>query len=214
VRSIPIIAWPMLALGACVIPQASEPAEAPLAAPAVPENDDDVIVNGVRVTADQIAGVEQTYRMRIPPGSYWYDSESGAWGFQGGPTVGFTRTGVSLGAALRSDASGGGDGQLTGIFINGREIHPDDRALLSQYVNLVPGRYWVDSEGNAGYEGLPAMVNLVDQAQASGHDDPFAASATGYPAGEGEMAYLFQPREPPEPAQQPPATEPAPPAGE
>lgn len=52
------------------------------------------------------------YPNQVLPGDYWYDATCGAWGMLGGP--------------LPPDASGGGSGSLTGVFINGREIHPMD----------------------------------------------------------------------------------------
>jgi hypothetical protein len=193
VKSGLIVVWLLSPLAGCVLPPGLMPASAepPSPAAAVASGEDDVIVNGVKLTRDQIAAFERRHRLRIPPGTYWYDSESGAWGVHGGPTSGFTRNGLIVGAALRADASGGGDGQLTGVFINGREIHRDELALLSQYVELAPGRYWVDSDGNAGVEGLPAMVNLREQAQASGNEEALAV-AEGYP-GDGDVRYLFAP---------------------
>jgi hypothetical protein len=198
VRSVLAAAWlamvvvPMGATGGCVLPLIADPPPPP-APPAVPSAEDDVVVNGVLLSADDVARFELVHGMRIPPGAYWYDAESGAWGTQGGPTQGLTRAGVTLGGSLRADASGGGDGQLTGIFINGREIHPEEAELLSQVVTLVPGRYWVDAAGNAGYQGLPAMVNLVEEARARGGEDPFPSAAQGYPTADGQAPYLFEP---------------------
>ena len=94
-------------------------------------------------------------------------------------------------------------------FVRADLLVPDDRERLSQYVDLAPGRYWIDSAGNAGMEGLPAMINLVEQAQANGQEDPFAAAAQGYPGAEGELPYLFEPQAPPA---EPPAPAPAEPA--
>jgi hypothetical protein len=205
------------ALPACFITLPGEQAPA-LPAAAVPRDAADVVVNGVLLSAGQVAAFEHRYGMRLPAGAYWYDPESGAWGVQGGPTAGRARAHVNVGAALRADASGGGDGKLTGIFINGREIHPQEAALLSQYVSLVPGRYWIDAAGNAGYQGLPAMVNLVDEARARGSEDPFPAAAAGYPAADGGAPYFFEPgggrdlppaADPP-PIDDPPAADPPP----
>jgi hypothetical protein len=117
-----------------------------------------IAVNGVRLTEAQIQNLEQRYRIQLQDGAYWYDRVSGAWGRQGGPTVGFTLAGLDLGGALRTDASGGG----TGVFINGRELHPMDALALQQLLGSVqPGRYWLDAQGNAGYEGGPALINLA-----------------------------------------------------
>jgi hypothetical protein len=179
--------------GACVMQSPGSVPEAPATPPATLSGDDDLVVNGVRVSPEEREQFEQRYRLRVPPGAYWYDARSGAWGLQGGPTSGFTRASTTLGGALRADASGGGDGTLTGVFINGRELHPTDVELLAQYLSLVPGRYWVEANGNAGYEGLPAMVNLIDEARSRGEPDPFATAGQGYPAADGQAAFLFEP---------------------
>jgi hypothetical protein len=50
---------------------------------------------------------------------------------------------------------------LTGVFINGRELHPTDVAVLQMLLGQVyPGRFGVDGQGNAGYQGGPAFINL------------------------------------------------------
>src|SRR5204862_540318 len=85
-----------------------------------------VVVNGTALTEAQVAHLEQVVHVRVLSGTYWYDRTSGAWGLQGGPTLGFLPAGLALGGPLRADASGGG----TSVFINGRELHPFDVAAL------------------------------------------------------------------------------------
>ncbi|MFO0746886.1 MAG: hypothetical protein U1F43_14620 [Myxococcota bacterium] len=101
--------------------------------------------------------------MQVPAGAYWYDNGSGAAGLWGGPTRGFLGAGLGLGGALPANASGGGSGRLTGVFINGRELHPLDvqglTAMLGQ--SPWPGQWWVDGQGNFGPVGSPAVGNLV-----------------------------------------------------
>jgi hypothetical protein len=123
-----------------------------------------ITFNGRSLTAADtrtIARLEKRYGRQVPDGNYWYDDASGAVGTWGGPTLAMIGAGLGLGGKLPANASGGGDGRLTGVFINGRELHPLDvqglRALLGQ---VYPGRWWVDGQGNAGYEGGPALVNL------------------------------------------------------
>jgi hypothetical protein len=112
-----------------------------------------VIVNGV-----QIEGAA------IPPGDYWYDTVSGLWGYAGGPSQGVTQAGLQA-PPLTADASGGG----TNIFINGREIHPQEYYyLVSLYGTVQLGRYWLDATGNVGFEGGPAIANLRTAAQGQG----------------------------------------------
>lgn len=124
-----------------------------------------ITINGRPLNAADavtLARLEQQTGRRAPDGSYWYDSQTGATGQWGGPTVGFLPAGLRLGGPLPPNASGGGAGQLTAVFINGREIHPTDLAGLSSLVGPIqPGRYWVDAMGNAGLEGGPTLVNLM-----------------------------------------------------
>ena len=124
-----------------------------------------VIVNGERVPDELIAAMESYYRVHVPDGCYWYDAVSGAWGLEGGPTLGFTAAGMNIGGALRADASKGD----TGVFINGRELHRKD--VLSLNLLIAPyrcqaGRYWVDANGNFGVEHGGVMGNLVQIYQA------------------------------------------------
>src|SRR5690606_8015417 len=93
-----------------------------------------VTVNGQRLSAEALALVEQTYRVRIVDADYWYDNLSGAWGIMGGPTRGFIYSGLPLGGPLAANASGGG----TGVFVNGRELHPLDVSGLRRCTQVMP----------------------------------------------------------------------------
>jgi len=116
-----------------------------------------------------VAQIEAMYGRPAPSGDYWYDARSGAMGAWGGPALGFLPAGLPLGGPLPANASGGGDGRLTGVFINGRELHPIDvRVLMSLYGQVIPGRWWVDAQGNAGQEGGPPLLNLVQLARQRG----------------------------------------------
>ncbi len=122
-----------------------------------------VFVNAVQLPDTLLQALEQASRVRIPDGSYWYDRVSGAWGFSGGPTAGFTQAGLDIGGPLRVDASRG----TTAVFINGRQLPLQDVLALQQLLGAVyPGRYWVDALGNAGLEGGPPLINLVAVARA------------------------------------------------
>ncbi len=112
--------------------------------------------NGLHLSEPQLRMLEQAYRTRIPDGRYWYDKLCGAWGLEGGPCCGIIQAGMGLGGPLRSDASGGN----TGIFINGRQLQALEVLALQQITIVLPGRYWLDAFGNAGFEGGPALVNL------------------------------------------------------
>jgi hypothetical protein len=117
-----------------------------------------VFINRVRLPDDTLQLLEQTFQTRVPDGRYWYDQMSGAWGMEGGPTVGFTMPALPIGGPLPADISGG----TTEVFINGRQLHSVDLLGLQQLVGgpVMPGRYWVDAQGYAGLEGGPALVNL------------------------------------------------------
>ncbi|MCA9727301.1 MAG: hypothetical protein KC729_06425, partial [Candidatus Eisenbacteria bacterium] len=155
-----------------------------------------VIVNGQPVPESVLGQLAQQYRVQIPAGRYWYDPACGAWGLEGGPAAGITMAGISLGGPLRVDASGGSArGFVTGVFINGREIHPIDYQALCQLVPVGPGRYWVDAWGNAGYEGMPAAINLWQLAQSRGGGGRgyHHAGPGGYTGSDGNTFYFFDP---------------------
>ena len=59
---------------------------------------------------------------------------------------------MPLAGPLPADASGGGQGRLTAVFINGRELHPSDVMALRQYGPVIPGRYgWDGGMGTSAY---------------------------------------------------------------
>lgn len=127
-----------------------------------------VIINGRSLDAAALRRAETTYHIRIPAGRYWYDPVLGAWGAQGGPTMGFLAPGLDLGGPVPADASGGG----TGVFVNGRELHPYDLGVLQQITGaILPGRYFITSSGLAGFEGGPPLWNLAQLAARSA-DNP------------------------------------------
>ena len=111
---------------------------------------------------DELNGLEQKYRTQIPDGSYWYDKMCGAWGMQGGPVLCTIDPNLRLGGPLRPDASNGN----TGVFVNGRELHYLDIALVQRVVPMIiPGRWWLDVYGNFGSEGGPMLGNLWEYAK-------------------------------------------------
>lgn len=78
------------------------------------------------------------------------------------------------------DISGGG----TGIYINGREIHPlDQQALYRLFGVTYQGNFWMDALGNIGFNGGPAIANIL---QASNVNQPGSGSLThGYNSSSG-----------------------------
>lgn|GEM_PF-1104858 len=142
--------------------------------------------------------LEATYRFHLPDGEYWYDEVSGASGRWGGPTLGFLPAGLSLGGKLPANASGGG----TGVFVNGRELHPLDVAALSQLGPVLRGRWFVDRDGNVGVEGGPVLFNLIAAARAAqsrggrgggawGHSFTDGSGRNNYVGGDSSFGYVM-----------------------
>ncbi len=117
-----------------------------------------VTFNRVQLSEQQLQALESMLQSKIQDGKYWYDKMCGAWGVEGGPTAGFVFPGMDLPGPMPSNISGGG----TGVFINGREVHPLDKKGLEQLFGSAPaGRYWLDAQGNMGPEGGMPVVNLA-----------------------------------------------------
>jgi hypothetical protein len=141
------------------------------------------VVNGQPLETDGlavIANLEAEYRVHVPDGRYWYDALVGLWGREGEGTSGLIAPGLLLGGRLRADASGGG----TGVFVNGRELHPTEVGYLSRCVEVPPGRYWLNAQGVAGAEGGPPLVDIVVPCQAAARQhgaggDPWYGSVIG-----------------------------------
>lgn len=153
--------------------------EYPRSSPVPPAAADALVsVNGQQISSQEQVRFERDYRLRMVAGEYWYDRVSGAWGYVGGPTIGYLRPQLPLGGPLRPDASGSG----TAVYVNGRALHPADLFQLQQIVGSVaPGRYSLDAQGTLGIEGGPPLVNLVAVVQA--YFARFGAAAPGMPGG-------------------------------
>lgn len=117
-----------------------------------------VTVNGDTLSQEIIRLLENAYQVKIQPGAYWYDQNSGFWGLQGSPPAGIMLPGLNLGGPLKADASNG----QTNIFINGRQITRIEQQELIRITGtpIQPGRYWLNAQGWAGLEGQGALVNL------------------------------------------------------
>jgi len=125
--------------------------------------DSKVIINGIVLTDEQISEIEETYSVKPLPGDYWYDTYSGLYGVVEYPAFGFMFAGHDYGE-MDSNASNGD----VGVFVNGRELPQLEWAVWSQLLGYIiqPGRYWLDENGNAGYEENPIPTeNLYLAAQ-------------------------------------------------
>jgi len=149
------------AIAGTPVSAAADPAQSPRRVPAPARG---VIINHEMISDDRVAALEATYRVKILSGRYWYDKATGAWGYEGGPTVGLVLPGLAIGGPLAANASNG----TTGVFINGRELHILDVRALMQIVQVQRGRFWMDAFGNFGRERGPIMGNIVALANAAG----------------------------------------------
>lgn len=160
----------------------------------------EVYINRVKLDPEKLQSLESLHQTRIETGRYWYDGMCGAWGAENGPTVGFIMAGLDLGGPMPADISGGG----TGIFINGREIHPLDQRGLQQLFGITyRGRYWLDAQGNLGVEGGPSIVNIVaaipaakrrQAGKSTTHGYGSASGARGTLAGDGRGGHMYSGR--------------------
>jgi hypothetical protein len=127
------------------------------------EKQGDVVINNKALSKEQIAEIEQTYGIKPLPGNYWYDPRSGLYGVVGYQAYGFMLPNHSFGTMDRNSSNGN-----TGVFVNGREIPLTEYTVWSSIVGnwIQQGSYWLDGNGNAGYEGNPMpVINLYQAAQ-------------------------------------------------
>jgi len=162
----------LLLLAGAAAPAAAYPFQA---APAQRQ----VHINQQLIPAATVQQMEMALGAPIFDGSYWYDATSGAWGLWGGPAVGALLPGLTLGGPLPANCSGGG----TGVFVNGREIHPTEVANLRAIAPIPPGRYALDAAWTFGPEAGGAWFNLraimAASQPAGGQGDFYHSDITG-----------------------------------
>lgn len=130
---------------------------------AVEEMKDPVIINDITLNESQENELRTTYGVEPKPGRYWYDQMSGLYGVEGYQAFGFMLPGHSFGTLKRNASLGN-----SGVFVNGRQLPESERIVWSQLLGyiILPGSYWLDGAGNAGYEGNPVpTTNLYLAAQ-------------------------------------------------
>ena len=124
-----------------------------------------IVVNGVALDDGSVAMLERAYRTRLVPGRYWYDHRSGLWGHELGPSQGQIAPGLRLPGPLHARASVGHRAGITRVFINGREIHPQELGYLRRlYGHVQPARYWLDARGIGGHRPLDLRAFLTRSA--------------------------------------------------
>lgn len=150
-----------------------------------------IYVNGVKLNLETIQSLETYYGVQMQAGRYWYDKVSGLWGYEGGPTMGQIMPALNLGGSLKPHASGGN----TGVFINGRELHPlEVRYLLSVFGRVIPGRYWLNARGVGGFEGGPPMFSLNTSGSGGGSGQGYLRRTPGGAIGsDGNCFYYNDP---------------------
>ncbi|MED6114213.1 hypothetical protein PIB30_078264 [Stylosanthes scabra] len=90
------------------------------------QNKINVTVNGQPIP-DRVIKKAEKLAGPIQPGTYWYDFRAGFWGVMGGPCLGIIPPFIDEFNYPLSDKCSGGN---TGVFVNGRELHPKDLDLL------------------------------------------------------------------------------------
>jgi hypothetical protein len=121
-------------------------------------------INGRELTLMQLRVISAVYHASVPPGRYWYDTRSGAWGREGSETAGFIYPGYDFGP-LAVNASNGD----TEVYINGRELNQQEVVGLQRIFGVIyKGHWWVDgATGNYGLEGyLMPLGNIVAMSRA------------------------------------------------
>lgn len=160
-----------------------------IAAPALAQSGSGVRINRVELGTDIVQLLGQN-GIGVAPGDYWYDAFSGLYGMMGGPGLGFTMPGMQIGGPLPPDASGRG----TNVFVNGRELHPQDIAALAALGPIMPGRYFLRFDGWYGVEGGMPMGNLIYLAQqAAGGPGYNRTTYSGHLGSDGQTSYFFDP---------------------
>lgn len=118
-----------------------------------------VIINAQELATEQIEEIYQIYGIRPKAGSYWYDTRSGAYGIKGGPVIGVMYPGHQFGHLSPSASHG-----TSGVFINNRQLQSNEAIQLANlfgYYKPVPGRYWMNSNGDIGVEGYGYAIGNI-----------------------------------------------------
>lgn len=123
---------------------------------------EEVFVNDQQIPDPIVQEIVGRHETIIENGRFWYDRESGAWGFDGGPAEGFVPAGMDLGGPMRPDASNG----HTGVFVNGRELPARELIALRQLAGeaIGEGHHSLDGNGFLLSEDGTLLVDLAGKA--------------------------------------------------
>ncbi|KAL8543466.1 hypothetical protein ACS0TY_004125 [Phlomoides rotata] len=86
-----------------------------------------VFVNG-HLIPEQLVQKAEKLAGPIQPGEYWYDAHAGFWGVMGYPCLGIIMPNIEEFSYPMPENCGAGN---TGVFVNGRELHQKDLAVLA-----------------------------------------------------------------------------------
>ncbi|XP_016474165.2 uncharacterized protein LOC107795969 isoform X1 [Nicotiana tabacum] len=127
-------------------------------------------VNG-HLIPDRLIKKAEKRAGRIQPGHYWYDFRAGFWGVTGGPCLGIIPPFIEEFNYPMPEKCAGGN---TGVFVNGRELHPKDLKLLSSrglpaerdrsYIIEISGRV-LDEDSGEELESLGKLAPTIEKAK-------------------------------------------------
>lgn len=116
-----------------------------------------IFINDRMLREQEVQALIAQYGGAPEPGSYWYDTYTGLYGYVGGPATGVIAPGHAFGPIARNASHG-----YSGVVVNGRELTSGEVSTLAQVLGtVIPGFYWLDASGNYGIEGNSmALGNL------------------------------------------------------
>lgn len=112
-----------------------------------------VFINGHPIS-DRLVKKAEKLAGPIHPGNYWYDYRAGFWGVTGHACLGIIPPFIEeFNFPMPKNCAGGN----TGVFVNGRELHQNDLALLvgrglaategQSYIIEISGKVWDEATG-------------------------------------------------------------------
>ena len=129
---------------------ASEPGAGPDAAPPTTPPNGSVFLNGVELSAPDLAELGAIFNAAPEPGHYWYDGHSGLWGLDGHGPCGVTKPELRTPAALVPDAAQG----HTLAYVNDRLLTETELTAVATLLGWelpvtgrYPGRYVLGADG-------------------------------------------------------------------